>query len=111
MTTNSDAGRWTRIGSGGRWSLITALAAGCCATKPGSEEPEVVTRPVPVAPSFAAIDGEEARRRLWPDPAPQAYGEAEAAEAEALAELLRRMLADPPPAWASELAGPARAAG
>lgn len=99
-----------------RWVLVAALASGCCAPQPGSSEPPPPVTgaaeggaPV-VVEEFVAIDGEEARRRLWPEPAPRAYVAADEATQAALGGLVRAMLATPSPA-PSALAGAAAAAG
>lgn len=100
------------------WVLLAALAAGCCASHPqgeGAPSPRRAERAegaergaTPV--EFIALTGDEAAARLWPEPGPGAYAAPDQAQREALAELVRRMLAEPP-ASASALAGPAEQAG
>lgn len=91
---------------GGAWMIAAALVTGCCAPQPGGSEPPpvvtaVVAEPAVVEPAvadeFVVIDGDEARRRLWPEPMPRAYVAADDATREALAGLVRGMLASPSP--------------
>lgn len=132
MTRRSERARREAAGSGpeskglsggtgegvGPWLLLGALVTGCCAPQPGASEAAApvaaAVEPGPVVPSgaeeFVVIDVEEARRRLWPEPAPRAYVAADAATQVALAGLVRAMLATPGLA-PSALAGAAQAAG
>lgn len=105
------------------WTVLAALATGCCATQPTAGEPPTVGQP-PVQggdgqprptlpgqpPEFAVIDLDEVRRRLWPDPGPEAYVAPDERQAAALSTLVRGMLADPP-APRDELSAAASAAG
>ena len=59
---------------------------------------------------YVVIDAEEARRRLWPEPAPTRYVAPTQAEAAALERLIAGMLSEPPQARA-QLEEAARAAG
>ena len=95
------------------WSVAAALAAGCCAPQPiGSGEAPTIDGPeAPVDPGFVAIDVEEARRRLWPEPGPRAYAVPDAVQAAALGDLIRRMLGEPRPSGPAELAELAARAG
>ena len=124
MALGTGAGRLA-LGTGGpgrgeqlgAWVMLAALATGCCTPPPGASEP-----PPPVAGAepgptvegpveeFVAIDGEEVRRRLWPEPAPRAYVPADEATRAALGRLIAAMLATPSPA-PSALQELARAAG
>ena len=111
MALGTGAGRLA-LGTGGpgrgeqlgAWVMLAALATGCCTPPPGASEP-----PPPVAGAepgptvgpveeFVAIDGEEVRRRLWPEPAPRAYVAADEATRAALGRLIAAMLATPSPA-------------
>ena len=86
------------------WVLLAALAAGCCATQPQGEGAPSARRagraeraePGAAQVEFIALTGDEAAARLWPEPGPGAYAAPEPAQSEALAELVRRMLAEPP---------------
>lgn len=96
-------------------TAAVVLVTACCAGSPtevsvrvttGIETPGV-TVPEREEMVFAAIDVEEAARRLWPKPGPSAYAAASEVEASALADLVGRMLAAEP----AGLAASARAAG
>jgi hypothetical protein len=84
------------------WAMLAALATGCCATQSAEEGQRrggAITGQVgPAAPlEFVALTVDEAARRLWPEPGPDAYTAPDAAQTEALAGLLRRMLGESPP--------------
>jgi len=106
----------TGTGEWAVWAMLTALATGCCATQSldedagggGYVQASHVSEAVPL--EFVALTEDEAARRLWPEPGPDAYLAPDRAQREALAGLLRGMLAEPPTPSA-ELAGLAARAG
>jgi len=119
-------------GTGGlaAWAICAALATGCCgpqplgadARRPGEPgAPGAAGRPsgappsggprAPAEPEFAPLTSAEAAARLWPEPGPGAYTAPDEAQREALAALVRRMFAEPPPASPAELSELAARAG
>jgi len=88
------------------WAMLAALATGCCATQSADEGQRHAPAPARsiAAGEFVALDADEAARRLWPEPAPSAYAAPDQARSDALAGLLRRMLAGSPTPSPVELA-------
>ena len=97
------------------WAVLAALAAGCCATQPidasasgsgrvtghvgvgvGPGNGPVIGDSAPL--EFVALSIDEVAVRLWPEPGPGAYVPVDQGQSEALAELVRRLLAEPPAA-------------
>jgi len=80
------------------WAMLAALATGCCATQSADEGARAGhAQAGPAAPiEFVVLTAEEAALRLWPEPGPVAYTPPDPDQSEALAGLLRRMLAEPP---------------